>query len=372
MFRNVLITGGAGFIGSHLTDELLAAGYRVRILDSLIEQVHGHGCIRPDYLAPEAELLVGDVRDPQAVAAALEGMDAVVHLAALVGVGQSMYQIRDYVDVNETGTATLLQALIARPVQRLLVASSMSVYGEGLYRRPDGRVSWGGEREAARLRAGAWEMFDADGTVLEPVPTPETKPATLASVYALGKFAQERQCLLVGRAYGMPTVALRFFNVYGRRQALSNPYTGVLAIFASRLLNGRPPVVFEDGLQRRDFVHVSDISRACRLALEVPEAAGEVFNIASGRQHTVLQVAQMLAELFGAAGLPPEITGRYRQGDIRHCFADIAHAERILGYRPEIGLREGLAELAEWLRGQQAVDRFDEAHRELACRGLTV
>lgn len=368
----ILITGGAGFIGSHLADNLLAAGYRVRVLDSLAEQVHGPGARRPAHLAAEAELLIGDVRDSKALRRALKGVDAVIHLAALVGVGQSMYQVRDYVEVNELGTANLLQALIARPVSRLLVASSMSVYGEGLYRRRDGRLVETAERDPQRLRRGEWEMTDADGQILQPLPTAEGKIPTLASIYALSKYAQERQCLMIGQAYGIPCVALRFFNVYGPRQALSNPYTGVLAIFASRLLNGHPPVIFEDGGQRRDFVHVTDVAQACRLALESAEADGTVINIGSGADHSVRDVAGTLAGLLGRHDLQAQITARYRVGDIRHCFADIARAQRVLGYRPAVGLQSGLRELVGWLQEQIAIDRFDLAHRELACRGLTL
>ena len=239
--RRILVTGGAGFIGSHLADLLLEQGYSVRVLDSLSPQVHGDDEVRPAYLAPEVELVRGDVRDPLATRRALDGVDAVVHLAAAVGVGQSMYKIADYVGINDLGTAVLLEALTNHPVGRLLVASSMSVYGEGLGRAPDGRLVEPAERDAEALKGHRWEPQDQDGVPLEPVPTPETKHPALSSVYALNKFAQERLCLLFGRAYGVPTTALRFFNVYGTRQALSNPYTGVLAIFASRLLNGRPP-----------------------------------------------------------------------------------------------------------------------------------
>ena len=372
MGERVLITGGAGFIGSHLADELLAAGYRVRVLDNLSQQVHGAHGLRPSYLDPEVELQIGDVRDPLAVARALQGVNAVYHFAALVGVGQSMYQVRDYVDVNDNGTATLLQALLERPVGRLVVASSMSIYGEGLYIDEEGRPVEERERSLPDLQQGIWELRDAMGRPLRPVPTPENKRPALASVYALSKYVQERQCLLIGQAYGIPTVALRFFNVYGTRQALSNPYTGVLAIFASRLLNENPPVIFEDGLQLRDFVHVRDVARACRLALQTEGIAGSVFNIGSGHRFTVRQIAHSLSTVLGKEHISAEITYRFRVGDIRHCFADILPAREILGYRPEVSMEEGLTELADWLSEQVAVDRFDTAGRELASRGLTV
>jgi dTDP-L-rhamnose 4-epimerase len=247
----------------------------------------------------------------------------------------------------------------------------MSLYGEGLYCAPDGSLHEGRERPLEQLRAGDWEVRDADGQVLEPVPTPESKTPSLSSIYALSKFDQERMCLMIGRAYGIPAVALRFFNVFGTRQALSNPYTGVLAIFASRLVNGHAPLIFEDGLQRRDFVSVYDIAQACRLALEVPDAAGRALNVGSGTPHTIREIAAMLSAILGK-DIEPEICGKYRVGDIRHCFADISEARAVLGYEPRVTLEDGLVELAEWLQDQAAVDRVEDASRELAARGLTV
>lgn len=372
MPSSILITGGAGFIGSHLADELLARGHRVRVLDSLDPQVHGEDRARPAYLAPEVDLVVGDVRDRAAVDAALKGVDAVYHFAARVGVGQSMYQVGDYVGVNDLGTALLLQALIERPVRRLIVASSMSVYGEGLYVDADNRPVEVVERTPDQLKAGDWEPRPPrPGMTLRALPTPESRRPSLASVYALGKYVQERLCLLVGQAYGIPVVALRFFNAYGTRQALSNPYTGVLAIFAARLINDRPPLIFEDGRQRRDFVHVRDVVRACGLALDAPDAPGRVFNIGSGAPVTVSEIAEALAATLGRRHIRAEITGRCRIGDIRHCFADIALARDVLGYRPEVPLDQGLAELAGGLVGQRAIDRVEQAGRELRYRGLS-
>src|SRR4051812_46143517 len=319
MSKRILITGGAGFIGSHLADELLRNGYTVKALDNLSPQVHGPNPSRPDYLNPEVELIVGDVRDKPTVVRALEGIDAVYHLAAAVGVGQSMYQVAQYTSINTLGTAVLLEALADRPVERLIVASSMSIYGEGLYRDPDGDISEGLERSVQQLKNHEWEVRNNRNETLKPVPTPEGKSPTLSSVYALSKYDQERMSLMIGRAYNIPTVALRFFNVYGTRQALSNPYTGVLAIFASRLLNNKPPMIFEDGLQQRDFVSVYDVARACRLALEVPDAAYRVFNVGSGQARTVLSVAHAMAHVMGKPWIEPEISGKYRVGDIRHC-----------------------------------------------------
>jgi dTDP-L-rhamnose 4-epimerase len=372
MTKQVLITGGAGFLGSHVADELLARGYHVRALDNLARQVHGEDAGRPDYLDPDVDLMVGDVRDPDAVRRAMRGVDAVFHFASVVGVGQSMYEIVHYTDTNNVGTAVLLEALIKQPVQRLIVASSMSLYGEGLYQTQSGERRVVGERSLEKLRGADWEWQDADGTPLSSLPTPEDKPAALPSVYALSKYDQERMCLMIGRAYNIPTVALRFFNAYGPRQALSNPYTGVLAIFASRVLNGNAPHIFEDGRQERDFVSVYDIAQGCRLALEKPEAVGEVFNIASGEHYTVREIAQRVAKVLGAEHLKPEITGKYRVGDIRHCYADITKARTMLGYQPRVALEQGLTELAAYLEGQAAIDRVAEATAELVERGLTV
>jgi dTDP-L-rhamnose 4-epimerase len=370
--QKVLITGGAGFIGSHVADELLAHGYQVRVLDALEPQVHGETRRRPDYLAREVELVVGDINDRDKVEQALRDVDVVYHFAAAVGVGQSMYEVAHYTRVNNLGTAVLLEALTRKPVERLIVASSMSLYGEGLYRSASGAPRVVGERTLQQLKDGQWEFAAEDGSPLQPMPTPETKQPALASVYALSKYDQERLCLMIGRAYNIPTVALRFFNAYGPRQALSNPYTGVLAIFASRLLNNNPPAIFEDGLQQRDFVSVHDLARACRLALETPEAAGEVFNIGSGQPHTVRDIATKLARVVGKEQVRPQILGKYRVGDIRHCYADIGKAGRVLGYAPQVRLEDGLVELSSWLASQAAVDRVAQASAELSARGLTV
>jgi len=368
---NILITGGAGFIGSHVSDELLAHGHRVRAFDLLVPQVHGPGAVRPPYLDPDVELIHGDVRSADQLRRALTDMDAVIHLAAEVGVGQSMYEVESYTSTNTLGTAVLLQQLIARPVSRLVVASSMSLYGEGAYAAaPGGAMAAMLPRSAEQLRRGEWEPQAADSSRVRPVPTPETKPPALASVYALSKYDQERLCLLIGEAYGIGTVALRLFNVVGTRQALSNPYTGVLAIFASRLLNGNPPLVFEDGLQQRDFVDVRDVARAFRLALETTAADGQAINVGSGMAQTVRDVARRLARVL-AVDIGPQITGRYRVGDVRHCFADIELARRLLGYEPIVGFDASLDDLVAWLDGQVAEDHVLEAQAHLAARGLT-
>lgn len=362
MTERVLITGGAGFIGRRVTDALLEAGREVRVLDALIGQVHS----RPVALSPEVELMVGDVQDPEAVARALDGVDAIVHLAAEVGVGQSMYDVTRYVGANDLGTAVLMEQAVKRPIRRIVVASSMSVYGEGLYRAADGRLV----EDAERRPGGGWDILDAEGRPLAPVPTPEWKRPSLASVYALTKYVQERLTLTLAAAYGIEAVALRLFNVFGPGQALDNPYTGVLAIFASRILNGRPPMVFEDGRQRRDFVHVDDVARAFALALDRPGVAGSVFNVGSGRDVSIAEVGAEIARAMGRPDLEPEITGKARAGDIRNCFADVSAARERMGFEARTVFPDGLDRLAAWLEGRTAADRTADAQRELEMRGL--
>jgi dTDP-L-rhamnose 4-epimerase len=368
----VLITGGAGFIGSHLADRLLAEGHDVRALDNLDPQVHADGK-RPDYLTADVELQIGDVRDRDAVRRALENVDAVVHFAAAVGVGQSMYEIERYTSINAIGAAVLLEEAVERrdAIRKLLVASSMSIYGEGQYRNPrtgeSGLAPW--LRPESQLAAREWEVLADDGTPLEPEPTAETKPLRPTSIYAIGKRDHEEMFLAVGAAYGIPTVALRFFNVYGERQALSNPYTGVAAIFSARLLNDRPPVVFEDGAQTRDFIDVRDIVRCCTLALEQDGADGRTLNVGTGRATSVNEVAHVIAQGLSKE-IDPEVVNQYRAGDIRHCYADTQLANELLGFRAEIPFEAGMEELLTWLEGQEAADSVDAAREALVTRGL--
>jgi dTDP-L-rhamnose 4-epimerase len=372
--RTILVTGGAGFIGSHLVDALLERGDRVRVLDNLDPQVHGPARRKPEWLPDDAEFVQGDVRDREAIDRAIGGAEVIYHLAAAVGVGQSMYQIADYTATNTLGTAHLLQALIDREMQpeRLVVASSMSIYGEGRYLRPDGGAPRRVRRSPEQLARHEWELADEDGAALRPVPTDEGKPLDPTSIYALNKMDQEIMTLQVGAAYGIPSTALRFFNVYGPRQALSNPYTGVVAIFSSRILNGNPPLIYEDGLQSRDFVSVHDVVRGLLLAGESEGAVGKALNVGSGRSITVREVAETLGRVLGVE-TAAEVTGRYRVGDIRHCVADISLASEAMGYRPQVELEDGMRELVEWLGAQERPEDGVQRHaQELAVRGLTL
>ena len=369
MTERILVTGGAGFIGRAVCRELLERGHRVRVLDSLIEQVHGKDA-RTAPLPDEVEFVHADVRNGDAVASALEGSDSVIHLAAEVGVGQSMYEVERYTSTNDVGTAVLFERLIDHPVRRVVTASSMSIYGEGLYRNADGAMVEDAARSTLRDGQANWEPLDAQGRSLWPMATPEWKRPNLSSIYALNKYVQEQITHIMGAPYGIESACLRLFNVYGPGQALSNPYTGVLAIFASRLLNGQPPMIFEDGEQRRDFVHVRDVARGFADALFHPDAAGGTFNIGSGHDRSIASVARDLAQAMGREGLEAEIVGKARTGDIRHCFCDTTLARETLGFEAREGFTEGLTELAQWVAEQSAEDRVGEARSELERRGL--
>jgi dTDP-L-rhamnose 4-epimerase len=376
MGERILVTGGAGFIGSHLVDALLSAGHSVRVFDSLEPQVHGGLRERgawPEYLAKDCEKIVGDVRDRVALQKAIGGMDVIFHEAAAVGVGQSMYEVHRYVDINTLGTANLLDILANEPhgVRKLMVASSMSIYGEGAYHcLVHGKV-YPRLRPKTQLTARDWEMqCPVCGEHASPIPTDEEKPLFSTSIYAISKKDQEEMCLCIGRAYHVPVVALRYFNVYGPRQALSNPYTGVAAIFSSRLLNDNAPLVFEDGRQSRDFIHVSDIVQANILAMDTESANNDYFNVGTGRTITVLEVGQVLARALRKS-IEPSIVQQFREGDIRHCVPDITKAQCVLGYQPRVSFEDGMQELAEWVNRQQAADDLvEKARLELTKRKL--
>jgi dTDP-L-rhamnose 4-epimerase len=332
-----------------------------------------HGADFPSYLTREAEFIHGDVRDPVGVRAAIEDVDVIFHLAAAVGVGQSMYEIANYMEVNTQGTANLLQALLDSKLrlEKLVVASSMSIYGEGKYRCSKHGVVAPPPRGNVQLIRKQWEsLCPVCARELEPMATDESKPLQATSVYALSKKDQEEMCLLYGRTYGLPVVALRYFNIFGTRQALSNPYTGVAAIFASRLLNRKPPLVFEDGEQMRDFVSVHDVVHANLLAMESSGADGMALNIGSGSPITIREVAALLSKSLGL-DIEPEITHKFRAGDIRHCFADISAARQLLGYEPRTSFAQGVGELVEWVKSQQAEDRAEAAVAQLVQFGLT-
>ena len=367
----ILVTGGAGFIGSHLVDRLLEQGHEVRVLDSLDAQVHDGW---PDYLSSEAERIEGDVRDAEAVRPALQGVDRLVHFAAAVGVGQSMYEIVRYTSINALGAAVVLEEAInfRDQLEKIVVASSMSIYGEGLYRCPQENTLHSPEaRPEEQLARQEWELrCPSCGHELEPASTPESKPLQPASIYAVGKRDHEEMTLAWGRAYGVPATALRFFNVYGPRQALSNPYTGVAAIFASRLLNGKAPAIFEDGRQSRDFIHVSDIVAGVVSALEPGPGDGYAVNLGTGVSTSVLEVAHVLARELDS-DLEPELRQSFRAGDIRHCFSDISRAREILGFEPKVSFEAGMEELSAWLRDQEAEDLVEHATSALVERGLT-
>jgi dTDP-L-rhamnose 4-epimerase len=371
MSKNVLITGGAGFVGSHLADGLLREGNIVRVLDNLTPQVHQNTL--PTYLSPKVEIIYGDVRDRDVLLHALKDIDVVFHFAAAVGVGQSMYEISRYMEVNTIGTAQLLQVLLDSKVslQKLIVASSMSIYGEGRYNCATCGPVAPPIRTNIQLRSGKWDIScPICGNLVTPSPTSEDKPSAVTSVYALSKRDQEELCLVFGRTYDVPVVALRFFNIYGTRQALSNPYTGVAAIFASRLLNDQPPLIFEDGNQLRDFVSIHDIVRANLLAMKRSQANGQIINVGSGQPIKISKVAELLSCALGK-DIKPVVTRQYRSGDIRHCYADLTRAREVLGYEPRVSHLEGFRELVDWLQQQHAEDNAEIAMKELKTYGLS-
>jgi dTDP-L-rhamnose 4-epimerase len=370
----VLITGGAGFIGSHIADGLLERGYQVRVFDNLSPQVHGDGATRPGYLNSEVELIIGDVRDREALKRALDGVQIVYHQAAVVGIGQSMYEIHRYVDHNTLGTANLMDILVNEKVgvERLVVASSNSIYGEGRYECSECGVVFPKLRTEEQLQARIWEVLCPHcSEPVRPLPTDEDKPLFPTSVYAINKRDQEELCLTIGRAYDIPTVGLRYFITYGPRQALSNPYAGAAPIFVARIMSGEPPLVFEDGQQTRDLVHVSDIVQANLLVLEKPEADYQILNVGTGRATTITDLALLLANRLGRSDLEPKVVYRFRAGDVRHCYADISKIEK-LGFVPQVSLEDGIDDLIEWVLRQEpdVLDKITQAVKELENRGL--
>ncbi len=373
MSKKVLVTGGAGFIGSHLVDKLIEVGHEVVVFDNLEPQVHGEDQKIPKYLSKECEFVRGDIRSRGELKKALRGREIIFHQAAVVGVAQSMYEINKYTGVNILGTSNLLHILANEnhQVEKLIVASSMSVYGEGQYNCAKCGVVYPRLRSLSQLKKGEWEMrCPLCNEKVKSLPTDEDKPLYPTSVYAISKRDQEEMCLTVGRAYHIPSVALRYFNVYGPRQALSNPYTGIAAIFSSRILNNHSPWIFEDGLQSRDFTHVSDIIQANLLAMQNDKANYQVFNVGTGRPLRVLDIARALIKKLGSS-VDIDIVSKYREGDIRHCYADISKIKRVLGFQPRVKFEEGISDLVEWVRDQEARDQFEKSRRELEQKGLT-
>jgi dTDP-L-rhamnose 4-epimerase len=374
--EKVLVTGGAGFIGSHTTDLLIEHGYHVTILDNLEQQVHGQERKPPEYINKNAVLIYGNISDRELLKKTIQEVDAIIHLAAMVGVGQSMYQIERYVDVNTRGTANLLDLLVntENNVKKLVVASSMSIYGEGKYHcEKCSNNVYPGLRSETQLKEKQWNhSCPTCGHPLTPLPTNEEKPLLSTSIYAMTKHHQEEMCLLIGKTYGIPAIALRYFNVYGSRQALSNPYTGCAAIFTSRILNNKPPYIFEDGNQTRDFIHVKDVAKANVNALEHSNADYQAINIGTGKPLTIKKLAETLTKLYDKPNLQPYLSNEYRKGDIRHCYADTSKAQNLLGFKSTISLQNGLGELADWAKahGWGAVDLFEKALKELKERHL--
>lgn len=369
MGMNVLVTGGAGFIGSHIVDKLDNDGHSVRIFDNLEPQVH-NGI--PSYLNKNSEFVKGDIRDTRQLESAIKDIDVIFHEAAMVGVGQSMYQIEKYVDVNTYGTAKLLELLVNKEhdVKKLIVASSMSIYGEGAHLCDDCGIVYPMLRSEQQLKRRDWVAKCPNCSKdVKMAPTKESKPLQPTSIYAISKKDQEEMSLAIGRSYGIPTVALRYFNAFGPRQALSNPYTGVCAIFSARIKNNNPPMIFEDGLQSRDFISVHDIAEANIMAMNSSNADYEVFNVGTGRATSILDIALTLSKLYNTT-ISPEIAGKYRAGDIRHCFADISKIKDKLGFQPKVSFEEGMKELVAWGAKQEASDGFEDAYGELLKRGL--
>ncbi|MBN2150357.1 MAG: NAD-dependent epimerase/dehydratase family protein [Candidatus Lokiarchaeota archaeon] len=358
----ILVTGGLGFIGGHLVDKLVQKGHAVRVLDSMEFQVH-QGKF-PPYANDKAEYVIGNVLDRAAVRRALEGAEVVFHDAAAVGVGQSMYQVHHYVEANAGGTAMILDELVNgnHPIKKLIVAASNTVYGEGLYDCPAcGKVE-APLRDAEQIKRKEWDVrCPKCAAVLKPAPTPETKSLDSTNIYALTKKYQEELCMSVGRTYGIPVTSLRYFNVYGPRQSLSNPYTGVACIFISRLKNGNPPYIYEDGLQTRDFIHVNDVAGVNVFAMEHAAAEYQCINVGTGNPVTIKGLAERLAAKLGS-GLGPTISNEGRPGDIRHCFADVSKLKG-LGYQHEFPAID-LDTLVEWSTNTASVDRFVEAKAE--------
>lgn len=379
--RHALVTGGAGFIGSHLVDLLIARGFDVTVLDCLSPQVHSDAEVDADgwpvYLNRAARRIKGNLLDRGVFEASLENVTHLAHLAAYVGVGQSMTEIANYTRNNTLASAAMLEtlSLVPHTVKRIVVASSMSIYGEGQYwRRSTKEYVAPSPRSSRQLERRIWECKadESSEEELEPVPTTEDKPLQPASIYAINKRDQEEMFLVVGRALGIPTIALRLFNTYGSRQSLGNPYTGVAAIFIARLLNNEAPLVFEDGNQKRDLVHVRDVASAFATMLEDDKPMWKAFNVGTGNAIAVKDIASTLARLLNK-DIAPRVLEKYRVGDVRHCFADISKIRREFGFRPGTSFDGGMKELIDWVEvARKPRDRSSESMSELVQYRLVV
>jgi dTDP-L-rhamnose 4-epimerase len=372
---NILVTGGAGFIGANLIDRLHGEGHTLRVLDNLSPQIHG---IEPQdsplrrQVDGKCEFIHGDVTDAATVRAALEGCDAVVHLAAETGTGQSMYEVARYCHTNVQGTAVLLEAIAERKdtIRKVVVASSRAVYGEGRYSL-DGQFVYPKRRRESDLSQGRFEPHcDITGRMLKVEATDEDSSILPNSIYGVTKYTQEQMTLLNCKAMGIDAVALRFQNVYGPGQSLSNPYTGILSIFSTRIRHERGIDIYEDGEESRDFVYIDDVVESIVLGLTRPEAAGEAFGIGTGVATSVMTVARTLAAQYGV-DVPIKVTGAYRVGDIRHNFADTTKAAKLLGFHARVPFEEGIRDFAQWVLQQPIqADSYAESMESLKKRGL--
>lgn len=369
--KKVLITGGAGFIGSHTADLLSDAGYEIRILDALVEQVH-RGSQRPSYLRSDHELIVGDVCDRHRLRAALAGVSYVYHFASETGVGQSMYELERYYRTNVLGTAVLWEEIqkSRHRIEKFILASSRAVYGEGAWDCPEcGRVEVVPRAEASLIDGDWWHRCGSCRERLRIAPTDENVEPRTTSIYGQTKKVQEEISSLMAGTLKIPLVILRYFNVYGERQALSNPYSGLLALFASRASNGRPIFLYEEGHPLRDFVHVADVARANILALEQDTGPVQVLNVGSGQPVSIDVVARLICSAFGVEGNVVR-TRRFRLGDVLGCYADLARVQRLLGFEPSMGLEDGIGSLLGWVEAARCEDHSDEAEGALRALGL--
>lgn len=377
MNKNVLITGGAGFIGSNLANKLIALGYQVTILDNLRKQIHGDDPITtsPLYrsIVGKVRFILGDVTCKEELEKAIDGQDVIVHLAAETGTGQSMYQIEHYCNSNIGGTAVLLDILAnsKHKVKKVVVASSRAVYGEGKYLSSELGPVYPGNRTEADMLNGEFEVrYPGCHQPLQVMATDESSMIHPSSIYGITKLGQEQLALTVTKAIGIDGVAFRYQNVYGPGQSLTNPYTGILSIFSTRIINGSPINIFEDGLESRDFVFIDDVVDATILGIESDKAGGNIYNVGTGIPINILTVVENLMKFYNKE-VPVQISGNFRIGDIRHNFADISKIKDELGYEPKIKFNEGIGLFAKWVKEQSSqVDNYEESLNEMRQKGL--